>query len=63
MDAIAKKAKGKLAWKKNTILYLQNKTKNEETTMKYLQSKTMLVTRTNKTLLIWPIKNVFRTSE
>jgi len=25
MDAIAKKAKGKLAWKKNTILYLQKK--------------------------------------
>jgi hypothetical protein len=31
--------------------------------MKYLQIKTMLVTRTDRTLLIWPIKNAFRTSE
>jgi hypothetical protein len=49
---LPKKPKENSHEKKNTILYLQNKTKNEETTMKYLQSKTMLVTRTNKTLLI-----------
>lgn len=38
--------------KKYNSLFTKKKTKNEETTMKYLQIKTMLVTRTNRTLLI-----------
>jgi hypothetical protein len=49
---LPKKPKENSHEKKIQFFIYKKKTKNEETTMKYLQSKTMLVTRTKKTLLI-----------